>query len=204
MTYQPVTPFRRAVDAAVIEQITPAGAPLPETPVNKWDVLRNLGPVRQSFGLSDRALVVLQALLSFHPETDLGAGDGGMIVFPSNASICARLNGMPCSTMRRHLADLVRAGLILRRDSPNGKRFARRGQGELLAFGFDLTPLVRRADEIAERAEEARAAEEQLRRLRLSVSVMRRDLAGLGEWLREQQGDDQMTRNALRLAGETA
>ena len=38
---------------------------------------------------------------------------------------------------------------IVRRDSPNGKRYARKGRGgEIkLAFGFDLAPLVVRADE---------------------------------------------------------
>lgn len=45
-----------------------------------------------------------------------------MIVFPSNKAICARLNGTPCSKMRRHLSRLVEAGLLMRRDSPNGKR----------------------------------------------------------------------------------
>ena len=66
---------------------------------------------------------------------------------------------MAPATLRRHLACLVDAGLIIRRDSPNGKRFARRGQGGAIedAFGFDLTPLVARAAEIENLAEEVRA-----------------------------------------------
>ncbi len=59
-------------------------------------------------------------------------------------------HSMAPATPRRHLASLVEAGLIIRRDSPNGKRFARRGQGGEIesAFGFDLTPLIARLAEI--------------------------------------------------------
>jgi hypothetical protein len=58
-------------------------------------------------------------------------------------------HGKAPATLRR-LASLVEAGLIIRRDSPNGKRFARRGQGGEIesAFGFDLTPLIARVAEI--------------------------------------------------------
>ena len=53
------------------------------------------------------------------------------------------------ATLRRHLAVLVECGLIIRRDSPNGKRFARKGRGGQVeqAYGFDLSPLVARAAE---------------------------------------------------------
>ena len=85
---------------------------------------------------------------------DVPSGDGtkldgcsrkrGLIVFPSNQQLLLRAHGMPASTLRRHLAVLVDAGLIIRRDSPNGKRYARKDSaGEIeLAFGFDLSPLV--------------------------------------------------------------
>ncbi|WP_370402741.1 plasmid replication protein RepC [Sulfitobacter sp. JB4-11] len=179
MTYHPITPFRRPFDAALLEQAQAPARPLPDQGVNKWDVLRDLVAARAHFGLSDRELVVLQALLSFHPGTDLGGEDGAPVVYPSNASICERLNGMACSTMRRHLAGLVRAGILQRRDSPNGKRYARRDHLGTQAFGFDLSPLVHLADTITAAAAEARAAEDAYRRQRQSVSLMRRDLASL-------------------------
>jgi replication initiation protein RepC len=49
------------------------------------------------------------------------------------------------TSLRRHLAVRVESGLIIRRDSPNGKRYARKGEGGEIekAFGFDLTPIVR-------------------------------------------------------------
>ena len=90
-----------------------------------------------------------------------GEGSDGIVVFPSNRAAAVRAHGMAPATLRRHLAFLVDAGLIIRRDSPNGKRYARRGQGgEIeIAFGFDLSPLVARAEEIENLAEEVRAEE---------------------------------------------
>lgn len=110
-----------------------------------------------------------------------------MVVFPSNKAICERLNGMPCSTMRRHLARLVEARLLMRRDSPNGKRYVRKRGEDRVAFGFDLSPLYCRAEEIARAAEAVREAEDRVRRLREVVSLMRRDLAALAEFGEEIQ-----------------
>lgn len=159
---------------------TPGRPPLTDTP-NKWEVLRELATARRAYGLSDRDLSVLQALISFHPNPLLSPGDRGLVVHPSNASICERLNGMPCSTMRRHVARLVAAGVIARRDSPNGKRYVRRIGGAKLAFGFDLSPLARRFTEFCATADTIRAEQEALKGLRETVSLMRRDLANLSE-----------------------
>ena len=86
---------------------------------------------------------------------------------------------MAPATLRRHLACLVDAGLIIRRDSPNGKRFARRGQGGAIedAFGFDLMPLVARAAEIENLAEEVRAENRAMALLREKITLTRRDIA---------------------------
>jgi replication initiation protein RepC len=110
-----------------------------------------------------------------------------MVVFPSNKAICERLNGMPCSTMRRHIARLVDAGLLMRRDSPNGKRYIRKHGEERVAFGFDLSPLYCRSEEVARAAEAVCEAEDRVRRLREVVSLMRRDLAALAEFGEEIQ-----------------
>lgn len=179
MTYVPITPFGRTVTAAHIAHQTHAEAAQPPQGVNKWEVLRTLSTARERLGVTDRSLTVLQALLSFHPETILGANNANLTVFPSNAAICERLNGMPSSTMRRHLAGLVNAGLILRRDSPNGKRYAKRHGDDPQVFGFDLTPLVTRFQTFCDLAEAVTAEEEAYARLRRAVSLMRRDLMGL-------------------------
>jgi replication initiation protein RepC len=182
MEYTPVTPFRRTVDAVLLKHQQSTQTELPPHGANKWEVLRELSAGRSVFGLSDRDLTVLQALISFYPATILGGNSADLVIHPSNKSICERLNGMPCSTMRRHLAHLVQAGILLRRDSPNGKRYARRYGDEKVAFGFDLSPLVLRFPEFCDAAEQVRASEEQHKRLREVVSLMRRDLAGLAEY----------------------
>jgi len=176
MTYVPVTPFLATVNTSVLANSAAVAAAQALPRADKWEVLRELSVAGPRLGISDRQLTVLQALLTFFPETDLSAEGVSTIVFPSNASICARLNGMPCSTMRRHLGDLVKAGLLVRRDSPNGKRYRTRS-GSL--FGFDLAPLALRFDEICAVAEAVRADTERLKRLRQTVSLMRRDLAAL-------------------------
>ncbi len=180
MTYNPITSFRRPVTAVQMTRHRDAHAPSPEAGVDKWQVLRDLTTARRAFGLGDRALTVLQALLSFYPGSMLEGGD--LIVFPSNRAICERLNGMACSTMRRHLAALLDSGLILRRDSPNGKRFVRRYRAGCEAFGFDLAPLLHRHHEIHRAAAAETAVREALESRRRQVSLMRRDLAALTEF----------------------
>lgn len=176
----------RPISYAHLRVIEKPEASLPGKPINKWELLRELSKAQAAFGVTERDLTVLQGLLSFFPDDALG-GNAEMVVFPSNKAICERLNGMPCSTMRRHLARLVEAGLLQRRDSPNGKRYVRKHGEERVAFGFDLSPLYCQSEEIARAAEAVREAEERVRRLREVVSLMRRDLAALAEFGDEMQ-----------------
>lgn len=186
MEYTPISPFMRPISHAHLRVIERPETSVPDKPANKWQVLRELSKAQAAFGVTERDLTVLQGLLSFFPDDALG-GNTEMVVFPSNKTICERLNGMPCSTMRRHLARLVEAGLLVRRDSPNGKRYVRKHGEERVAFGFDLSPLYCRAEEIARAAEAVREAEDRVRRLREVVSLMRRDLAALAEFGEEMQ-----------------
>ena len=181
MEYTPISPFMRPISHAHLRVIERPEASVPARPVNKWELLRELSKAQAAFGVSERDLTVLQGLLSFFPDDALG-GNAEMVVFPSNKAICERLNGMPCSTMRRHLARLVEAGLLQRRDSPNGKRYVRKHGEDRVAFGFDLSPLYCQSEEIARAAVAVREAEERVRRLREVVSLMRRDLAALAEF----------------------
>ncbi|WP_420329035.1 plasmid replication protein RepC [Mameliella sp.] len=161
-----------------------------QTPVPKWQVFRNLTTARHAYGLSDRDLVVLNAMLTFLPSDELDP-DNGLIVFPSNATLSSRAHGMPESTLRRHVAKLVQSGVIRRHDSPNGKRYARRDRSGTIrrAFGFDLSPLLAKAQEIAEAAREAEDAAEQLKLLRETCVLMVRDVAGLSALVRTE-GDE--------------
>jgi replication initiation protein RepC len=210
---------RRAVEEA--------GSPGSNTPaaVNKWALFRTLTDIRERLGVSDRALSVLNALLSFHPETALtlpkpGPSDAGtgeragkwtamgceLVVFPSNKALALRAHGMAASTLWRHLTALVDAGLILRRDSPNGKRYARKetaGPERFAdAFGFDLTPLVARAAEFEAVAEELALLRRQRELLKEHISLLRRDvgkLIGLGLDAGLPGGWDALSRRAMAL-----
>jgi replication initiation protein RepC len=176
---QPTTPFgRRTLTLAHVAAQMVASARPPDKVVHKWQIFRAICTARPRLGVSERALAVLNALLSFHPETTL-TGDDELIVFPSNEQLCLRTHGMPASTLRRLLAVLVDAGLIVRRDSPNGKRYARKGRGgEIkLAFGFDLAPLVVRAEEFERLAEEIEAEARAIRLAKERITLCRRDIA---------------------------
>lgn len=94
----------------------------------KWQVYRWLCEGKSIIGVGDRGLAVLSGLLSFYPDNKISE-ENGLMVFPSNAQLSLRAHGMADFTLRRNLADLVNCGLIIRRDSPNGKRFARKGKG---------------------------------------------------------------------------
>jgi replication initiation protein RepC len=146
--------------------------------VHKWRIFRAICTARPALCVSERSLAVLNALLSFHPETTLAAEDH-LIVFPSNEQLCLRTHGMPPSTLRRQLAALVDAGLIVRRDSPNGKRYARKGRGGEItfAFGFDLSPLAARAEEFERMAEQIEAEARAVRLAKERVTLCRRDIA---------------------------
>ena len=115
------TPFgRRSVTLALVKGQLETAERKPDAAVDKWKVFRDVCEAKDKFGLQDRALAVLHALLSFYPESDL-SGERGLVVFPSNAQLALRAHGIAGTTLRRHLAALVDAGLVQRRDSPNGK-----------------------------------------------------------------------------------
>lgn len=174
----PTTPFgRRPLSLAMVASQSIAKACPAGIVVNKWQVFRAICEARDAVGVSERALAVLEALVSFHPETVLTAAHG-LVVFPSNRQLALRAHGMPASTLRRHLSVLVEAGLIVRRDSPNGKRYRRAdGEGEGgQAFGFDLMPLLARAAEFEAAAQSVRDERQFVTRLRERITIARRDV----------------------------
>lgn len=155
--------------------------------VNKWRVHRNLCEGKTIVGVGDRALAVLHALLSCYPGSELSE-EAGLIVFPSNAELSLRAHGMSPATLRRHIAVLVQCGIVTRKDSPNGKRYARKDRTGALeeAFGISLAPLLARAEEFAEAAEHVRASDRALRLMRERITLHRRDIQKLIEMAMEE------------------
>lgn len=182
-THVVTTPFgRRTMSLGMIATQMSAKDVASDAVVQKWHVFRDIKEARIAIGATDRGLAILDALLSFHPDAELG-GDRQLVVWPSNEHLIARANGMSPATLRRHVANLVECGLIIRRDSPNGKRYARKGQGGQVeqAYGFDLSPLVARALEFKQLAEATRAEKRAIRVAREKLTLCRRDVVKLIE-----------------------
>lgn len=190
------TPFgRRPITLGQISRQMSTNALAPNTAAHKWQVFQHIRQARELLGATDRSLAILNALLTFHPETTL-SGDVELIVWPSNEQLAARANGMPATTLRRHIAVLVDCGLVIRRDSPNGKRFARKGRGGEIeqAYGFDLSPIVARAEEFRDLAEAVRFEKKTFRVAKERLTLLRRDIVKLiatgieenvpGNWVR--------------------
>ncbi|QND46543.1 replication initiation protein RepC (plasmid) [Rhizobium lusitanum] len=175
------TPFgRRSMSLALMRNQIKATAIRQGKTVDKWRVFRDVCEARPLLNISDRALAVLNALLSFYPEKELSE-DTGLVVFPSNNQLTVRAHGITGTTLRRHLAALVEAGLILRKDSPNGKRFARKdGAGAVEdAYGFNLAPLLARSEELADLAQQIAAERKHLRQTKERLTICRRDVRKL-------------------------
>lgn len=130
-----------------------------------WPVLRDLIEARTAFGLRRPVLATLRALISFLEE--------GSTVFASNRSISARAEGISESALRRHIRALVDMGLVIRRDSSNGKRYRIEAEGQdELVFGIDLSPLWNAAGRISEAAERCRQESRLIRHLRKKLGQM--------------------------------
>ena len=175
------TPFgRRPMTLALMRRQVATSAIEPNKTADKWKVFRDISEAREKLGLQDRSLAVLDALLSFYPDNELRQ-DAKLIVFPSNTQLTLRAHGIAGATLRRHLAFLVEAGLIVRKDSANGKRYARKGRtGEIEnAFGFDISPLLLRAEELAIMAQQVVADRIAFRRAKESLTICRRDVRKL-------------------------
>jgi len=175
------TPFgRRPMSLALVRRQQALAEIGPDKTVEKWKVFRDASAAKDLLGIQSNSLAVLDALLSFYPDNEL-RHDGQLIVFPSNIQLSLRAHAMPSSTLRRHLAALVDVGLIVRKDSANGKRYARKdASGDIEnAFGFDLSPLLARAEELAMLAQQVVAERVALRKVKENLTICRRDIRKL-------------------------
>ncbi|MFB2553847.1 plasmid replication protein RepC [Ensifer soli] len=211
-THLATTPYgRRPMTLGQISRQMAVRESQPDSTAHKWHVFQDVREARELLGATDRSLSILNALLSFHPETTL-SGHGELIVWPSNEQLAARANGMPATTLRRHIAVLVDCGLVIRRDSPNGKRFARKGRGGEVeqAYGFDLSPIVARAEEFKELADAMRREKKAFRVAKEQFSILRREIVKLielgmtegvpGNWVRIQESYQTLVSSLPRSA----
>ena len=150
------------------------------------ETVRNAAP---RLGLSASVIATLDAMLSC-----LAPKRVHHTVFASNATLTFRRNGISDRTLRRHAAALQEAGLLVRNDSPNGKRFTKHSalEGKALRFGFDLTPLFQRLQEIAALAAEAL-------RVREHISYLRTKIRAIANAQRDKNPDDPTITETFRV-----
>lgn len=153
-------------------------------PVARRDIMAAVNTCRRDLGLSPGVLVTLDALLSCLPCSH---GQNGLVthkilltVYASNETLCFRAKGITDRQLRRHLDTLEKQGLLLRRDSANGKRFPLMRGGQVVgAFGLDLTPLFLRASDIIGSAKLRREQDQELRGLRARLRHLCARIANL-------------------------
>jgi replication initiation protein RepC len=129
------------------------------------DTLRRAAP---TLDIGAPVVATVDALLSCLPPKR-----NHDFVFASNATLVFRRNGISDRTLRRHIAELIERGLIVRIDSPNGKRYAKRDplNGTVLRFGFDLAPLFAAFEKLCDLAHERAVALARLSYLRTKLRL---------------------------------
>jgi replication initiation protein RepC len=175
------TPFgRRPMTLALVKRQMAVTEIKPGKAADKWKIFRDVSAAMDKLGIQSNTLAVLDALLSFHPTNELRQ-DTQLVVFPSNVQLSLRAHQMAGATVRRHLAVLVEAGLIVRKDSANGKRYARKDSAGQIenAFGFDLSPLLARSEDLAAMAQQVMAERSAFRKAKENLTICRRDVRKL-------------------------
>jgi len=172
---------------------------------NPYELLGPVRVLRKELGLTTNDLAVLTALISFLPREKREIQDSQRlaltVVFPSNASLAERANGLDERTLRRSLGRLSTAELIERKNSANGKRFPLRYGGVIRdAFGIDLAPLIQRYYSLAAQASQITEERERLRSLKTEALALRASLLQQTHFDKTKLSTLNMIRNVLRRA----
>ena len=116
---------------------------------SKWSLLQVIEDIREPLGLKGTSISLLRAMISFIKGDHISAAqDDRHICFASNIALAKRTH-VSVQTVERHITKLVSLGILSRRSSANGKRWARRDKSGriVLATGLSLMPLsVRHAE----------------------------------------------------------
>lgn len=142
-------------------------------PPERHIIIETLRAAAPLLGLKPTVLATLDAMLSC-----LAPKRNHNMVFASNLTLSARRNGVSDRTLRRHVAALMKLDLLERKDSANGKRFTKYDptHRQSIHFGFDLSPLFCKLDEIAALAVRARAQTEEIAYLKSKLRAQIRPM----------------------------
>lgn len=145
--------------------------------VARKDLLKAARDAVRALALDRSERQLIECLAVCFGEQQLASG---LLCWPSNEHI-EKKTGMSERTIRRAIIKLRERGLIVMRDSANGKRFPiSNAKGETVdARGFDLTPLYARGVEFAERAGALDIEDQVRRQLRDDITAARNALLDL-------------------------
>ena len=163
----PVHPHVRR-NGAFSHRGTPRSTAAAKVEDPRWQLLDLVRICRSLLGLRDRDIAVLRGLLSFVPAS---AEPARLTVFASNRALIDRCDGMDERTLRRRIVHLQAKGLLIRRLSPNGKRYQIRDEHAetRLTYGIDLAPLFGIQDHLEALADQQRKEEVRVKSLRAMI-----------------------------------
>ena len=161
-------------------------------------------------GFGPRVVHAVDWLFTFTQPQDWTEGHHP-IVWPSASlerdALC--LGETQVKDLNRHLVEL---GLVVMKDSPNGKRYGKRdGKGRIVeAYGFDLAPLAARQAEFEAVAQKGRAERDRMRQLRRRATIARNGLTQIVEtagelglmdadWLRLEEEGRSLARSLVKV-----
>jgi replication initiation protein RepC len=159
-------------------------------------------------GVASRFVHAIDWLFGFTQPQDWQAGNRP-VVWPS-ALMQREALGLGLTQAKAINRHLIELGLVVMKDSPNGKRYGRRNsQGRLMeAYGFDLSPIAARHAEFVALAAKGRAERERMRRLRRRSSIAKNGLLQILDTVHELGLADpswaQMEDEARKLARSLA
>jgi replication initiation protein RepC len=172
----------RRLNTTAIVSMASDYRPSAKTPGQNLAAFKRAAP---SLGISPRQVHAIDWLMGFTWPQDWEDGQRP-IVWPSAAFMRESL-GLAVTQTKMLTRSLVELGLVIMRDSPNGKRYGRRGQdGRIIeAYGFDLSPLAVRYQEFIALAEAAAKERERRKELRRRATIARRGLGQIIETARD-------------------
>lgn len=143
------------------------------------DLRRLINQAGPLLGLNPTHMHLLNKLLSFSQAQDWLPGRRP-IVWPSNQTLMDEL-GLCRRAIQYHTRKLLAVGLIAAHDSPTGKRYGRRDDGGAIieAYGFDLSPIGARYDELQALVEAEQDRRDRRNQLRKGVTIEKKKMAQL-------------------------
>ena len=144
--------------------------------IDRWDLLDLVKTNRIELGIGEREIAVLSAHLTVMPKGSLIPGALN-VSYMKVEKILLRANCMGDRRFRRGEVTLADAGLVVRKLSPNKRRFPLRVGGKIIdAYGIDINPLLDRVADLKMMRDARLLREEHQNLLRTKISSRIRDI----------------------------